>query len=159
MRLSADAIWDRIIDINDPDFFVARDTMRNFYLTGIPHLETSLLTFGRPAVYAPHLYPAADTAFFWYIQIGAFGSRDNAVRTQESYLGRGLPAVLEETDMCRVKIGGFKDKETARYFVDAGGLTGWLVLQQKIESRENIIFSLNSENYRFNNGIITKEQP
>ncbi|OGC43317.1 hypothetical protein A2Y85_05230 [candidate division WOR-3 bacterium RBG_13_43_14] len=159
MNISFNACWRDIIYINDPDFFIAIDTLQMFYLISIPTLETRPLPLKKPVPYISEPPVAVEPAVLWYIQVGAFASRDNAERLQQSLQQRDLPAMVEENDMFRVKIGGFTDKETARYFIEAANTTGWLVLQPKIKSTENIGFSLNSENYRFNDGIITKEQP
>ena len=159
MNVSSDARWAEIININDPGFFVAVDTLKMLYLVSMPALETRLLPVGKPVTQIVETPPEIEPAFLWYIQIGAFSSRDNAERTRQDYQRKNLPALIEETDMFRVKIGGFTNKETAGQFMEALGTNGWLVLQPKIQSQEISFFSLNSDNFRFKDGIISKERP
>ncbi len=159
VNTSPDAGWLDIISINDPDYCLLLDTLKMFYLASIPELETRLLPFEKPFVSVTELPAAIEPLSWWYVQLGAFASRDNADAAQRLYRDRGLPAMIEETELFRVKIGGFPEKEDALHFIAAAGINGWLVFQPGIKNGEEIVFSLNSENYRFKDGIITKEQP
>ncbi len=159
MNISIDAAWINVFEIGDPDFFIAQDTLYRFHLVSMPALETCFLPVKKPGIYISKPLPPTAQTSFWYIQTGAFFSRANAERHQQIHRQSGIPALIEESDMFRVKIGGFSDKETARYFIDYANLIGWLVHQPLIKNNENMVFSVNSENFWFNDGIITKEKP
>ena len=70
-----------------------------------------------------------------------------------------LPVLIDTSDLYRIKLGGFQNKETAMNALEQTGLTGWFILQEKIEQRGAATFFLGGQLFTLKDGIIERSSP
>ncbi len=99
----------------------------------------------------------ARTDSLWYFQLGAFAKYENAVEMYTDFRYNSIPVLIDSVDLYRVIFGGFRDKMNAIEIIDKLDLVGWFLFHKKIEQPETIQFSVDTENYILEDGIIKKE--
>ncbi|UCC11616.1 MAG: SPOR domain-containing protein [candidate division WOR-3 bacterium] len=95
----------------------------------------------------------------WYFQLGAFINHDNALDSYAAFKSENLPVFIDTSDMYRIKLGGFHDKETAMSALELTDLTGWFILQRKIQQYGATTFFLGGQLFTMKDGIIERSTP
>lgn len=96
---------------------------------------------------------------FWYFQLGAFSSCDNALDAYAALRDRDLPVFIDTSGLYRIKLGGFRDKETAMNALEQTDLAGWFVLQRKVKQRGTAAFFLGGHAFTLKDGLIERSLP
>jgi hypothetical protein len=102
--------------------------------------------------------PVAGPDSLWYFQVGAFGSRENAMKLFEDHRSRSLPVLIDSLGVYRVKIGGFADKAVGFDVVQGLGLAGWFVYQPRIEFSPASEFTVSGQAYEWRDGIVRRKE-
>lgn len=111
-----------------------------------------------PFLPPPAVMPVAGPDSLWYFQVGAFGSRDNAMKLFEEHRARSLPVLIDSLGVYRVKIGGFADKAVGFDVVQGLGLAGWFVYQPRIEFSAASEFTVSGQAYEWRDGIVRRKE-
>ncbi len=93
----------------------------------------------------------------WYVQLGAFTDRTNALHMYEDMRRSGVPVLLDSTDLYRVRFGGFPDKSMALDLIERMHLEGWLIHGRKMPNPRIESFAVDSERYTIVDGVVRKE--
>ena len=101
--------------------------------------------------------PPVSPDSLWYVQLGAFTEKANAIHMHEEMRRNGVPVLLDSTDLYRVRFGGFSDKITALDLVERMHLEGWLVHGRKMPGPRFESFIVDSERYTIVDGVVRKE--
>jgi hypothetical protein len=105
----------------------------------------------------PALPLAAGADSLWYLQLGAFSEPANALHTYEEFRRKGIPVIVDSTDLYRIRFGGFADKLAALDLVEKMELNGWFVFEKKLRSGSREVFSVGSEDFVIEDGVVRKE--
>ncbi len=95
----------------------------------------------------------------WYFQLGAFVNHDNALDSYAAFQSENLPVFIDTSDLYRIKLGGFRDKEAAMSALELTDLTGWFILQEKIQQYGATTFFLGGQLFTMKDGIIERSTP
>jgi hypothetical protein len=95
----------------------------------------------------------------WYFQLGAFIHYENALDTYTTMKNNNLPVFIDSSDLYRIKLGGFHDKETAMSALESTDLVGWFILQERTDQSGTAIFFLGEQSFTLKDGIIERSSP
>ena len=137
---------------------IGTDAQNNYYLIAHkPISVTPLRLYKAQLQWAMPPLTASDS--LWYLQLGAFSNPANALEEQEAFRQEGLPVFIDSTDLYRVKLGGFSDKNSGFDIADKLDLKGWFVYERKLSSTQREAFYVGAEKYLIQDGEIRKEEP
>lgn len=95
----------------------------------------------------------------WYFQMGAFIHYDNALDMYATMKSNNLPVFIDSSDLYRIKLGGFYDKEAAMNALELTDLTGWFILQERVAQSGTATFFLGEQLFTLKDGIIERSSP
>jgi len=95
----------------------------------------------------------------WYFQLGAFAHYENALDVYATMKSRNLPVFIDSSDLYRIKLGGFRDKEPAMNALELTDLAGWFILQEKVAQSGTTTFFLGEHVFVMKDGIIERRSP
>jgi hypothetical protein len=101
--------------------------------------------------------PVATTDSSWYLQLGAFRDRTNALQSYEKLRRDGVPVFVDSNDLYRIKFGGFTDKFAALNITEQMDLEGWFIYERTVPGTHLEQFHVGTERYLIREGIIRKE--
>ncbi len=148
----------KIQTIQSPDgqYAIAVDTHYNLYAIDVATMELQSMPVKKAIAKEAALRVPARTDSLWYFQLGAFANYENAV---EMYTDAkdNIPVFIDSLGFYRVIFGGFQNRMDAIEIIDKINLDGWFLFHKKIEQTETVRFSVDTENYILEDGIIKKE--
>jgi hypothetical protein len=95
----------------------------------------------------------------WYFQLGAFVHYENALDLYATMKSRNLPVFIDSSDLYRIKLGGFHDKEPAMSALELTDLAGWFILQERVAQSGTATFFLGGYVFVMKDGIIERRSP
>lgn len=152
----------RLYDLNDSQeaFGLLLDENSVPYLFNTETLSISAITPISMVAQAPPPQPrTADRDSLWYFQLGAYSSYDNALDAYVTFRSNSIPVLIDTSDLFRIKLGGFHDKETAMSALELTDLAGWFILQEKIQQHVATTFFLGGQLFTLKDGIIERSSP
>jgi hypothetical protein len=106
----------------------------------------------------PAAMPVTGPDSLWYFQVGAYRSRESALKIYEEYRARFLPVFIDSQAMYRVKFGGFNDKSVGFDVIQGLDLAGWFVYQPRIEFSTPPEFGVSGRIYEWRDGIVRRKE-
>lgn len=146
----------RFLPLTDQSHQVGFDNENNIYLVNLRPLAAQPMEKYQTHLTTPS--PAVAVAdSFWYLQLGAFSNRANAIISYDQLRNNGIPVFVDSTDLYRVKFGGFTDKFAALSIIERLSLDGWFIYEHIIPHTDSEEFYVGAEKYVIENGIVGKE--
>ncbi|MCK4940467.1 SPOR domain-containing protein [candidate division WOR-3 bacterium] len=132
------------------------DSHNNTYLMNLQPLAALPLEKYRTRLKAAApIVAMADS--LWYLQLGAFSNRANALLSHDELRKDGIPVFVDSADLYRIKFGGFTDKLAALNIIERLSLDGWFIYGHKMPHTESGEFYVGTERYLIQDGVIRKE--
>jgi hypothetical protein len=149
----------RLFHVDHPLFVIGMDKDHCFHFiqTGTLNIQPRIQHESITMEIIPRTTPVKHDSL-WYLQLGAFSSIENALQMHEAYRSQTLPVFIDSTNIYRVKLGGFSDKQMGVFIADALHLNGWLSLQGKTAIDEYVEFFVGHEKFILADGTITRSE-
>jgi hypothetical protein len=146
----------QVLQLTSPSHGIGFDHHNNPYLMNLQPLAALPLEKHRMHLKAASPVVAmADS--LWYMQLGAFSSRANALLSRDQLRKDGIPVFVDSADLYRVKFGGFTDKLAALNIIERLSLDGWFTYEHKMPHMDSEEFYVGAEKYLIQDGIVRKE--
>ena len=159
---ATDKTFTRLYDLNDTQerFGLLLDENSSPFLFNAETMSIQAISkISRIAQAPPKTPRTAHQDSLWYFQLGAFMNYDNALEAYAAFKNENLPVLIDTSDMYRIKLGGFRDKETAMDALELTDLAGWFILQEKIQQYGTTTFFLGGQLFTMENGFIERNSP
>ena len=147
----------RLYGLEGLDQALGIDKEKNIYLVGTRPLSAKLLEKREMQLTRTAMSPKTSDSL-WYLQLGAFSNRDNALRMHDDLARRGLPVFIDSTDIYRVKFGGFADKFSGLEIAEKLNLNGWFVREIKVPGSRFQEFYIGTDKYFIQDGLIGRSK-